>query len=98
MVQLGAGGMTWSREELNKRFDYHAPTGNEGDTHEWVRARLKETASAMLTMLPDGRELSLVVTHLEEAMFWANAALARSEAYTAALPLRDAEPASPGPE
>jgi hypothetical protein len=79
----------WTREELNKRFDYHAPTGNKANTHEWVRAQFKTVASDMLTMLSDGRELSLVITHLEEAMFWANAAIARTDAYRAAAPLSE---------
>jgi len=29
-------------------------------------------------IIPDGREKSLAITHLEEVMFWSNAGLARS--------------------
>lgn len=45
--------------------------------HEMVRENLKEEAVWMNEVLPEGREKSLAVTKLEEAMMWANAAIAR---------------------
>lgn len=65
------------RTDLNKRFDYHAP-GKKTALHEYFRAEFKDMAVAVVTGVPDGREKSLVLTHLEEALFWANAAIARN--------------------
>ncbi|MGH3375967.1 MAG: DUF7681 family protein [Actinoallomurus sp.] len=36
-------------------------------------------ADALNEVLPEGREKSLAITNLEQAMFWANAAVARQE-------------------
>lgn len=44
-----------------------------------VRAYLGQMAQEFDMILPIGREKSLVMTKLEEAMFWANAAIARNE-------------------
>lgn len=68
-----------SPEDLNNRFDYHAPDDARKRDHEDVRQTVKVAASNLNAMLPECREKSLVMTHLEEAMFWANAAIARQQ-------------------
>lgn len=45
--------------------------------HELVRGICLSTAGDFDGLLPEGREKALAITKLEEAMFWANAALAR---------------------
>jgi hypothetical protein len=63
--------------ELNKRFIHHPPSPERAEAHAYVRSRLHFLAEDLDRRLPDGREKSLVMTKLEEAMFWANAAIAR---------------------
>lgn len=65
-------------KDLLDRFTYHAPKSNDRlRQHERVRSYLLQMAQEFTDTLPSGRELSLVLTKLEEAMFWANAAIAR---------------------
>jgi hypothetical protein len=65
-------------EELKNRFEYHPPTSRfVADQHSYVRTALHSVANMLNGTLPDGREKALAITKLEEAMFWANAALAR---------------------
>lgn len=64
-------------EDIKKRFSYHAPTPDRVDAHEKTRAVFLELASLMDAALPPGREKAVVITKLEEALFWANAAIAR---------------------
>lgn len=67
-----------SDEELGNRFIYHPPKDpSRQKSHERVRSYLLQMATEFNDTLPEGREKSLVITKLEEAMFWANAALAR---------------------
>jgi hypothetical protein len=64
--------------ELRNRFQYHpAVTDERKKDHEMVRSNLMEIAAWLNVMLPEGREKALAITKLEEAMFWANAAVAR---------------------
>jgi hypothetical protein len=64
--------------DIEHRFSYHPPSDPSiAGTHETVRAMVKELAHKLNGMLPEGREKSLAVTKLEEALFWANAAIAR---------------------
>lgn len=70
-------------KDLANRFAYHAPRDEETKrAHEWVRGACLDLAEAINehTAIPDGREKSLAVTHLEEVMMWANAAIARRPA------------------
>lgn len=64
--------------ELRNRFEYHKPDLLKVGKHEEIRGQIGLTAEILADFLPEGREKSLAITKLEEAMFWANAALARS--------------------
>ena len=66
--------------DIENRFSFHPATAenNKGPIHDDIRTYLKDAAFHLDSVLPDGREKSLAITHLEEAMFWANAAVARS--------------------
>ena len=65
--------------ELARRFGYHPPVEpGKKERHEEVREVLLEAADKLvdLTGAPT-REQATMMTKLEEAMFWANAAVAR---------------------
>jgi len=64
--------------DLVNRFRYHAPDDEKIVKHSNVRNQLLELAIEWDASLPDGREKALALTKLEEAMFWANAAIARN--------------------
>jgi hypothetical protein len=74
---------------LNQRFDHHPPDEATGEIHAAVRAHLKRAAESVVASQPDSRERSLAVTHLEEAMFWANAGIARNGTAESAWRLRE---------
>ena len=66
-------------DELTRRFDYHPPnTDDKIRRHQQVRSTCLSAGKVLIELTgPPTREQSLAVTHLEEAMFWANAAIAR---------------------
>lgn len=71
--------MHLTREALEHRFAFHpANTDDKRMRHEQVRSTLLDAADSIVEITgPATREQSLAVTKLEEAMFWANAAIAR---------------------
>jgi hypothetical protein len=65
--------------DIENRFQFHPATSEEKRmAHGSVRDSLRTIAHYLNGVVPDGREKSLMMTHLEEAMFWGNAALARA--------------------
>lgn len=67
--------------DLLRRFAYHpANTTRRVAGHELVRRECHALAELLTQKLPSGRELALAITKLEEAMFWANASIARDPA------------------
>lgn len=65
-------------KDLMNRFTYHPPLPGQPETYEAIRNKAYTMAKYLDRHCPDGRELSLAITHLEEAVFWANASIARA--------------------
>lgn len=66
-------------EDLDKRFTYHPPKGDQAERYIAIRLVALEFARDLDEYCPDSREKSLAITHLEEAVMWANASIARNE-------------------
>ena len=67
----------FTAEEIENRFHYHPPRNDtEIDQHEDVTCLLVVAAHEINDLIPDGRDKAIVMTKLEEARMWANAALA----------------------
>lgn len=69
--------MPLTTDELQNRFSHHAPKPGQLEIYEALRAKGKELAELIVLSTPESREQSLALTNLEEAIFWANAAIAR---------------------
>lgn len=65
--------------EIEVRFTYHAPKGNQQLRYERIRTFAKGLAYVIEQTCPDSREKSLALTNLEQAVMWANASIARRE-------------------
>ena len=66
-------------EQLESTFTYHAPKDDQPERYVALRGSAKQLAYEIVTFTPQSREQSLAITHLEEAIFYANAAIARHE-------------------
>lgn len=66
-------------KDIENRFAFHpATTDEKRDAHTSIRQNCKVLADFLNEKLPEGREKSLAITHLEDVMMWANASLARN--------------------
>jgi hypothetical protein len=74
-------GQRISRQDLEHRFQFHpADAQNKKDAHARVREICLEAADELVELTgAASREQSTAVTRLEEAMMWANAAIARGD-------------------
>lgn len=72
-------GRLTHNSEIEKRFTYHAPHGDQAEKYTRLRTAGKALAYTIVELTPDSREQSLALTHLEEAIMQANAAIARRE-------------------
>lgn len=84
--RLGAKMKTYPLTEvmeirLNNDFTYHSPKAELGQNERYIemRAKAKELAVMITMYTPPSREQSTALTNLEQAIFWANAAIARNE-------------------
>ena len=71
-------------DEFRNRFAYHKPKDQDTvDLHQSIREDAYRLASIIENDVPDGRAKHLAITQIEEAMYWANAAIARNPDATA---------------
>jgi hypothetical protein len=57
-------------QDLKNRFTHHAPNPEQIQKYTYLRNSAK---------VPESREKSLAITHLEEVVMWANAGIARQD-------------------
>jgi hypothetical protein len=77
LLSDSSNAMPVSHEEITTRFSYHAPKEGQPQLYEALRFEGKTLAMLINESCPDCRETSLALTNLEQAIFWANAAIAR---------------------
>jgi hypothetical protein len=65
-------------DDIENRFTYHAPAPGQPEIYQALREEALHLALYINDKCPDSREKSLAVTNFEEAVFWANAAIARN--------------------
>lgn len=66
------------QKDIDNRFTYHPPSENKATKHVMIRESGKTLTEIINEHVPDGREKSLAITKIEEAVMWANAGLART--------------------
>lgn len=68
-----------TQEQIDHNFTYHPP-GNDGQIKRFteIRSTGKFFAELINDDCPPSREKSIAITKLEEAVMWANAAIARN--------------------
>ena len=64
------------KAELEKRFTYHKPTGDQSKHYATIRSMAKNFALYLNGICPDGRAKSIAMTKLDEAVMWANKSIA----------------------
>lgn len=67
------------RDDLERRFTYHPPKGDQAERYERLRAKARELSEAINDLCPDSREKSTALTKVQESCMWANAAIAVNE-------------------
>lgn len=77
-LDKGRKGITMTLD-LDNIYTYHAPKTGQPHRYEAIRDKAKELAEVIEYLCPDSREKSVAFTHLETAVMWANAAIARNE-------------------
>lgn len=68
-----------SSDQIEQNFVYHPPKGDQAKRYEEIRNEALLLARTINCDVPASREKSLALTKLEEAVFWANAGIARNE-------------------
>jgi hypothetical protein len=66
--------------QIENNFSYHPPKSQETvDKYQVLRDKAKELAYMIENIVPNSREKSVAITHLETCVMWANAGIARNE-------------------
>ena len=63
------------KNTIDNNFTYHAPTPEMQAKFPIIRTAARELAYLINDLVPEGREKSLAMTKLQEAVMWANAGI-----------------------
>lgn len=63
--------------DIKNRFTFHPATPEKAAVYEEIRGKALEYALWLDAALPESREKSLALTHLDSVVFNANASIAR---------------------
>lgn len=64
------------KADLDNRFSQHAMDSAKTEAANTVRSVTRAAADAINTVVPEGREKSIAIKALEDAMMWANKGIA----------------------
>ncbi|QQN79723.1 Acb2/Tad1 domain-containing protein [Streptomyces sp. XC 2026] len=62
---------------LDNRFTYHPPHGDQAQRYERLRAAAKEYAEVLVELCPSSPELTRAVNAVDDSVMLGNAAIAR---------------------
>lgn len=65
-------------EEIRDKYSYHPPSKEGARRHQIMSEAFITLTMIIDEVCPNGREKAIVSTKLEEAKFWASAAVARN--------------------
>lgn len=65
-------------DELVNRFTYHPPQPGQPELYEHIRRAGLEFAALLNHHCPASHELSSAISSVDQAVMWANAAIARN--------------------
>jgi hypothetical protein len=68
-----------TESQINEIFTYHQPINDQSQRYEALRQAAKGLAHFISKSCPESREKSLAITSLQQAIMWANAAIAINE-------------------
>jgi hypothetical protein len=68
-----------TNEQINRIFTYRAPFGDQPERYVKIRQAAKEFAHLVQDACPESREKSTALTHIQQAVMWANASIAINE-------------------
>lgn len=68
-----------NQNEVNNRFTYHPPTPEKTPVYNQLMKQGKEVANTILREVPEGRERSIALTKIEEAVLWAAKGLSKQD-------------------
>ena len=65
--------------DLDQVYTYHSPHGTQERRYVALRNKAKELAQLIEEFTPQSREQSVALTNVQQAVMWANAAIAINE-------------------
>lgn len=67
------------QESLDRTYTYHKPTPDQVERYTAIRTAGRHLADVVVLSTPPSREQSVALTNIQQAIMWANAAIAITE-------------------